>query len=80
MPYGPFLLAAGAVLTDIPLLQDALIGAGAGLMGVRLLFVVMEHGGAPVSEVHRRRLDALWLVGGAGLGCTAYMLVRLLHA
>jgi hypothetical protein len=73
-------LAATAVLTDIPLLQDALIGAGAGLMGARLLFVAMEHGGTPVSEIHRRRLDALWLVGGAGVGCIVYMLVWLFHA
>lgn len=68
-------MAAGAVLGNVPLLQDMLLGAGLGLMGVRLLFVAMEHGGAPVSDVHRRRLDALWLVGGAIGGGIVYMLL-----
>jgi hypothetical protein len=43
-------------------------------MGVRLLFVVVEHGGRTLSDVHRRRLDAFWLVVGGAAGGLVYML------
>jgi hypothetical protein len=73
-------MAAGAVLTDVPLLQDALIGAGIGLMGTKILFVVMERGDVPVPEIGRRRIEMRWMLGGAGAGCIVYMLVRWLYA
>ena len=78
---GLLLLAAGgAALSDIALLQDVLLGAGAGLMGARLMLVALEHHGRSVSDVHRHRLDALWMVGGAIASGAVYMLLNWLYA
>jgi hypothetical protein len=75
---GLFLMAAsGAVLSDIPLLQDVLLGAGAELMWARLFLVVVENrDGRPLSDIYRHRLDAFWIVVGIGLSGLIYMLVE----
>ena len=72
---GATLLAVGAVLSDLPFLQDVLIGAGAGSIVARLVFVALEHGDTPVSDIHRRRIEAALLSLGAAVATTAYMLL-----
>ena len=72
---GATFLAVGAVLSDLPLLQDVLIGAGACSIVARFMFVAMEHGDRPVSDIHRRRIEAAWLLFGAIAAILAYMLL-----
>lgn len=68
-------VAAGSVLNGIPAFQDGLVGATAALAATRLLLAYLERDGKVVADVHRRRIEAVSVVGGAALGVTAYVLL-----
>jgi hypothetical protein len=73
---GLALISAGALLGGASLAQEALLGAGVGMIAARFMLVAMEHDGTAVGEVHKRRINAAWTLLGLTLGSIAYMLLR----
>jgi hypothetical protein len=68
-------VAAGSVLNGIPAFQDGLVGATAAFAATRLMLAYLERDGRAVADVHRRRIEAVSVVGGAAAGMTAYLLL-----
>jgi len=63
------------VLNGIPALQDGLVGATAAFATTRVLLAYLERDGKAIGDIHRRRIEAVSVVGGAALGMTAYALL-----
>lgn len=64
------------MLSGDPLVQDVAFAATAGLIGAKFFVVFVERRGEALAEIHRRRIDAAWIVVTAVIGSMLYMLLR----
>ena len=67
-----------AVFDALPVLQDALIGAGAGAIVAKLLVRRRERAGAELSARRIRQIEAAWLTALGGVGGLISLIVELL--
>jgi len=66
--------ASGMLLTGISLAQELALAATAGLIGAKFFVVFLERRGEAIAEIHRRRIDALWIAVAVTSVMTVYML------
>ena len=70
--------ASGMLLTGISLAQGLALAATAGLIGAKFFVVFVERRGKALAEIHRRRIEALWIAVAATLASGVYMLYLVL--
>ena len=66
--------ASGMLLTGLPVVQELALLATAGLIGAKFFVVFLGRRGDALAEIHRRRIDALWIVVVATVALNVYML------
>lgn len=74
---GVCLAATLAVLEELSLFRDVLIGAGAGAIVGKLIVGWRERGGRQIDDWRRRQLEVRWISVGAGAALVVYLVVEL---